>query len=67
MATVINNPTTDSGNSVSTLVGIILLLVVAFLFLYYLLPFLSSANRAASPTVNVPDKVDVNIQNPPQK
>jgi hypothetical protein len=41
-------------------VSLILVLVIAFLFIFYGLPML---RQAAVPTqINVPDKIDVNIQ-----
>jgi hypothetical protein len=67
MATIINNPATterESGSGMGVIIGIILVLLVAFLFLYYLLPVLQNAGRATSPTVQVPDKINVNVQTP---
>ena len=71
MATVINNPTptqaptpverSDNGNGF--LVGVILLIIAAIAFFYYGLPYLSAGMNQA-PQVNVPDKVDVNVQQP---
>lgn len=66
MATVINNPnpgTSDSGGGMGFLAGIVLLVVVVFLFIIYGLPAL---RQSAGPQINVPDKVDVNVQTPNQ-
>ncbi|CAN5144787.1 hypothetical protein BH09PAT1_BH09PAT1_7840 [soil metagenome] len=63
MATVIHEHTTDRGNSSGTIVGIILLVVLVLLFFVYGLPMLRSYG---TPQVNVPGKVDVNV-NTPQK
>jgi hypothetical protein len=48
----------ESGNGAGFLLGVILLLVVAFLFLYYGLP---AIRTAAAPQVNVPGQLDVNV------
>ena len=47
----------DSGTGF--LLGVIALAIVAFLFLYYLLPVLRSS--MAGPQINVPSQVDVNL------
>ena len=64
MATVVNNPggTTDSGSGIGMLVGIILLLAIVFLFFAYGLPMLNRSTT--TPQVNIPDQVDVNVQQP---
>jgi LPXTG-motif cell wall-anchored protein len=65
MATIINNPdtgTTDNGMGV--LLGVIVFIIFAILFFIYGLPYL--ANSFSQPAVQVPDKVDVNV-NTPQK
>lgn len=49
---------TDRGNGAGFILGVLLLLVLAFLFLYYGLPAIRSA---AAPQVNVPGQVDVNV------
>lgn len=51
-------------NSMSWVVGLIVLLVVVFLLFYYGLPVL---NRASAPAVQIPEKVDVNINTPQQQ
>lgn len=57
--TVIHEHDGDSSSGMSGLViGLILLLVVVFLFIYFGLPLLRSA---MTPQVNVPSKVDVNV------
>lgn len=65
MATIVNTPAASDSNSSSGmgfLVGAILLIVFLFLLFYYGLPALRSSFSA--PQVNVPGKIDVNIQNP---
>lgn len=49
---------TDGGNSMGAIVGIILLVVVIFLLFYYGLPALQGQQGV---NLNVPDKVDVNV------
>jgi hypothetical protein len=63
MAIVVNNPdrtTSDSG--MGFLLGIILLVVLAFALFYYGLPAIRGA--ATGPQINVPGKVDVNVNQP---
>ena len=52
---------TDSGNSMGFIMGVILLIVALFLFVYYLLPAVQ--NREGT-SINVPDKIDVNVNQP---
>lgn len=65
MATVVNNPpaNADSGGGSSFLIGIILLIVVAALIFFYGLPYLQNSGSQA-PQVNVPGKIDVNVNQP---
>ncbi len=51
-------------NPASWIIGLIILLVLAFLIFYYGLPAL---NRSSSPTVQVPERVDINVNMPPQQ
>ncbi len=62
MTTVVNTPPSNNqgGNGMGFLVGIVLLIVVGFLFFVYGLPMLRQSTQA--PQINVPDKIDVNIQ-----
>ena len=65
MATIVNTPAQTEGNSSSGmgfLLGVILLLIVLFVLFVYGLPALRSATSA--PQVNVPGKIDVNVNNP---
>lgn len=65
MATIVNNPpastTNDSGSGFGFVLGVLLLLVFAILFFVYALPLFQ---KSAAPQVTVPDKVDVNINQP---
>lgn len=62
MATIINNPDSGGGNDgggTGMIVGIIVLVLIVILFLVYGLPAIRGNNKGT--TVNVPDKVDVNV------
>jgi hypothetical protein len=64
MTTVVNTPASsqESGSGVGFLMGIILLFVFLFLIWYYGLPMLRGATQTqTSPTINVPEQVDVNV------
>ena len=63
MATVIHEHTRENGNSSGAIIGIILLVVIVLLFIAYGLPMLRSYG---TPQINVPGKIDVNV-NTPQK
>lgn len=58
---VVNNttPNTDSGNGMGFLLGVILLVVFAFLLIYYGLPLIQRSTSA--PQINVPGQIDVNV------
>lgn len=59
MATIVNNPdSSDEGrNGLGFLAGLVLLLVVGFLFLTYAVP----AMRNNAPGNSVPEQVDINM------
>lgn len=62
MATVINNPGTETVDSGGGWVfAVIVAIVLVALFLLFGLPALNRSN-STSPTINVPDSVDVNLQ-----
>lgn len=64
MATTIvnsNAPRDTPGSGMAYLVGIIFLIMIIALLIYYGIPYIkSSINR---PQVNIPNHVDVNIKN----
>lgn len=72
MATVVNNPgtTAESDGGSNSLVGIILLIVFALVVIFYGIPYIAntvgnSVPQTQAPQVQVPEKVDVNVnQNP---
>lgn len=69
MATIINTPAApaESGsNGMGFLFGIlILILFVVFLFIFGA-PYLRRMTSSSAPQINVPDKVDVNVNTPQQ-
>ncbi len=64
MATIVNTPTAEpsSNSGMGFLMGAILLIIFMFLLFYYGLPALRSVSQ--SPQINVPGKIDVNVNNP---
>lgn len=72
MTTIINTPPTqaatpsDGGSGlVGIITGIIVLVVIGFLFFAYGLPAMRNAQRTSNPsgpTINVPDTIDVNVK-----
>lgn len=60
MATIVNNPppSKESGGSMGMIFGLIVLIVIAYLFVVYGLP---TIRQIGSPQINVPSKIDVNI------
>jgi hypothetical protein len=55
---VVHHTDGGSSSSVGLLIGVVLVIVLAFLFIYYGLPMIRSA---ATPSVAVPEQVDVNV------
>lgn len=60
MATIINNPpaSKNSGGPMGIIIVIIVLLVLAVLGYVYVLPAIQNMQ---SPQINVPDKIEVNV------
>lgn len=65
MTTIINNPPPEnnSGGGVGMIIGIIVLLVLAYLFFIYGIPAIKQM-QLGSPQINIPSKIDVNINQP---
>lgn len=61
MATIVNNPpsSSDSSGGMGMIVGVIGLVVVAYLFFVYGFP---AIRQMGSPQINIPSKIDVNVQ-----
>jgi hypothetical protein len=59
---IVNNPgtTSDSGSGVGFILGAILLIAFVIALFYYGLPYVRSSFGGGN-QINVPDKVDVNI------
>lgn len=66
MATIVNNPATgESGsNGSGFLIGVIVLIIAVVVLLFYGLPYLRGSMGSGTPQVNVPGKVDVNVNQP---
>ncbi len=59
MTTIVNTPVSkDPKESMVMIVGLIVLMVMAYMFIVYGLPVL---RQIGSPQINVPSKIDVNI------
>lgn len=76
MTTIVNTPATQENTGSSTaLLGLVLLLVFAFLLFFYGLPALRGATQQVPTNVNVeapqgvdvPDQIDVNINQQPEQ
>lgn len=64
MATIVNTPAQagDTGSGMGFLLGIVLIIAFVLLFFFYGLPYLSNAMQG--PQVNVPGQIDVNVKTP---
>lgn len=60
MTTIVNTPpqNQDSGNGVAMTIGVVILVVFVYLLFVYGLPAIRGASTAQ---INIPDKVDVNV------
>ncbi|OGE18843.1 hypothetical protein A3J19_04800 [Candidatus Daviesbacteria bacterium RIFCSPLOWO2_02_FULL_41_8] len=65
MATIVNNPpaSDSSGGLMGVIIGLIVLSVLVYLGFVYGLPALQQM-RFGSPQINIPSKIDVNINQP---
>jgi hypothetical protein len=61
MATIVNNPppSNDSGGPMGMIIGLIVVLVMGYLFFVYGLPAL---RQVGSPQINIPSKIDINVK-----
>ena len=68
MTTVISSPV-QKENSNGAIVGIFAIIVLALIFVYFGIPALRSMGtpqiNIPAPVINMPDKVDVNVQQTP--
>ncbi len=62
MTTIVNNPppSNDSGGNMGMIIGLIVLLVLGYLFFIYGIPALRQI-QLGSPQINIPSKIDVNV------
>lgn len=67
MTTIINTPpaTKESGGSMGVIIGLIVLVIVAYLFFMFGLPAIRRV-QVGAPQINIPSKIDVNINQPNQ-
>lgn len=63
-AVVSNPPAENSGNNLSLMIGIILILAIVLALVYFALPNIDTSLN--TPQVNVPGQVDVNINDKTQ-
>ncbi len=68
MTTVVNTPGQASNDSsgMGMIIGVIVLIAVLFLIFFYGMPFFrgTTSQQNNSPTLEVPEQVDVNVNNP---
>lgn len=62
MTTIVNNPpaVNNSDSTLGTLVGIVILIILGYLFWAYGIPALKNSNFGR-PQVNVPSQIDINV------
>lgn len=63
MTTIVNNPTPapQTGNSMGPIIGLVMIIVLAYLFIVYGLPAISRL-QVGTPQINVPNQIDVNVK-----
>lgn len=62
MTTIVNTPpaSKESNGSLGLIIGLVILAVVVYLFFVYGLPLIQNM-QLGSTQINVPDKIDVNV------
>ena len=63
--TIVNPPPTPNeppGNGMGFLLGVIILIVFVVLLIFYGLPYLQKGISSSVPQINVPGKINVNVQ-----
>ncbi len=66
MTTIVNTPQAapnESGGGMGMIIGLIVLVVVAYLFFVYGLPSIGRM-QVGAPQINVPGKIDVTVNQP---
>ena len=63
MATIINNPPSsdNSGGPMGMIIGLVVLAVLVYLFFIYGLPAVRQMQFGGAPQINIPSKIDVNV------
>ena len=66
MTTIINTPPAqkESGGGVNMIVGLLIIVVFGYVFFVYGLPAIKNARFGMTTQINVPNKIDVNINQP---
>lgn len=66
MTTIVNNPApaADNGNGSGIAISIFVLIVLGLLFFYFGLPAVRRMG-SATPEINVPSQIDVNVKQTP--
>lgn len=68
MVTVVNTPPKeDSGNAIGLLVILVIILAIGAALFYYGLPMLNRGTQPAAPQINVPEQIDVNVNQQPNQ
>jgi len=65
MATIVNNPPASndsSGGPLTMVIVLIIVLVIGYLGVVYVLPMVRGAQNSGTPTISIPDKIDVNVK-----
>ena len=67
MTTIVNNPapSNDSGGGMGMIIGLIVVLVLGYVFFVYGLPALKQV-QVGGPQINVPSEIDINVNQPNQ-
>ena len=65
MTTIVNNPPPagESGNGMGIIAGLVVVLVLGYLFIMYGIPALSQL-KPSSPQINIPSQIEVNVKQP---
>ncbi len=64
MTTIVNTPaSTESGNNMGIIIGIIVLVIMGYLFFAYGLPEIQKV-QLGTPQVTIPAKIDVTVNQP---
>lgn len=64
MTTIVNTPSqNDSSSGVGMVIGLVLVLVIGYLFFVYGLPAMRNT-KVGTPEINVPSQIDVNVNQP---